>query len=348
MMMRKEFTKRASKTQLGVTLVELMVALAIGSLLMIGAVSVYMQSRTAFTVSESVSRLQENARYAFEILEPDIRMAHYWGLTARTNRMQGRATPLDPIPPGLGVAGDCAQNWAINLDEEVGGDNNGYAWPACAPFLNAPTPPTSDTLVIRRVSEDPLLILQPGVIYVQSGRFRDGQLFTGTIVPPGFVPAQSATHTLIVNGFYVSSTSTLSTPGNLIPSLRSKGLVGGFGAGGAPTIADFEIIPGVEDMQIQFGVDTDITGALTRGSVNLFVNPGANIITPGAAGFLPQAEILAVRIWLRLRAERPELGFQDTNTYVYADQNVPAPMDGFRRTVVSKTIYLRNARTGIQ
>ncbi len=346
--MRRQFNNRSRAAQHGVTLVELMVALGIGSLLMIGAVSVYMQSRTAFTVSESVSRLQENARYAFEILEPDIRMAHYWGLTARTNRIQGRATPLQPVPPGLNVNNDCRQNWAINLDEEVGGDNSGYAWPNCAPFLNAPTPPTSDTLVIRRVSEDPLLILQPGVIYVQSARFRDGQLFTGTLVPPGFIPTESATHQLIVNGFYVSSTSSLSTPGNLIPSLRTKALVGGFGAGGAPNIQDFEIIPGVEDMQIQFGVDTDLPGALTRGSVNQFVNPGDNIITPGAAGFLPQAEILAVRIWLRLRAERPELGFQDTNTYVYADQNVAAPMDGFRRTVVSKTIYLRNARTGIQ
>jgi type IV pilus assembly protein PilW len=334
--------------QRGVTLVELMVALGIGSFLMVGAVTVYVQSKTAFNVSESVSRLQENARYAFEILEPDIRMAHYWGLTARTNRIQGRATPLEPVPPGLGVAGDCRQNWAINLDEEVGGDNNGYAWPNCAPFAGAPTPRDSDTLVVRRVSEDPLITLQPGVVYVQSARFRDGQLFTGTALPPGFTPFESATHQLIVNGFYVSSEPALSAPGNPVPSLRSKGLVGGSGAGGAPAIRDFEIIPGVEDMQIQFGVDTDLPGALTRGSVNQFVNPGDPIITPSAAGFLPQAEILAVRIWLRLRAERPEVGFQDTNAYVYADQDVAPPMDGFRRAVVSKTIFLRNARTGIQ
>ena len=345
--MSREFNNVLKIAQRGVTLVELMVALGIGSFLMVGAVAVYMQSKTAFNVSESVSRLQENARYAFEILEPDIRMAHYWGLTARTNRIQGRATPLQPVPGGLAVNNDCMQNWAINLDEEVGGDNNGYAWPNCAPFANAPSP-TADTLVIRRVSEDPLLILQPGVIYAQSGRFRDGQLFTGTIVPPGFDPAQSQTHQLIVNGFYISTESTLSVPGNPVPSLRSKGLVGGFGAGGAPNIQDFEIIPGVEDMQIQFGVDTDIVGAPTRGSVNRFVDPGDPIITPGMAGFLPQAEILAVRIWLRLRAERQETGFQDTNPYVYADQNIPAPMDGFRRALVSKTIFLRNARTGIQ
>ena len=47
----------------------------------------------------------------------------------------------------------------------------------------------------------------------------------------------------------------------------------------------------------------------------------------------------------RLRAERPENGFTDTTNYVYADQNVPPFNDQFRRIVVTKTIYLRNARS---
>ena len=100
----------------------------------------------------------------------------------------------------------------------------------------------------------------------------------------------------------------------------------------------------MEDFQIQFGVDTDIIGAVDRGSVDRYVNPGDPIITPGDPGFLPNAKILAVRIWLRIRAERPENGFTDTTDYVYADQNVAAFNDAFRRMIVTKTIYLRNAR----
>ena len=50
------------------------------------------------------------------------------------------------------------------------------------------------------------------------------------------------------------------------------------------------------------------------------------------------------RIWLRIRAERFENGFTDTANYVYADQNVGPFNDAFRRIVVSKTTYLRNAR----
>ncbi len=83
---RKHFVQPQRRAQSGVTLIELMVALAIGAFLMIGAITVFMQSRTTFRVTESLSRLQENGRFALDALEPDIRMARYWGLTTRTEQ----------------------------------------------------------------------------------------------------------------------------------------------------------------------------------------------------------------------------------------------------------------------
>jgi hypothetical protein len=155
-------------------------------------------------------------------------------------------------------------------------------------------------------------------------------------LPPGFVAGDgSETHALIVNGYYVSRSSSL---GANIPSLRVHTLMGD------GTVQDQEVLPGVEDMQVQLGVDTDPIGAANRGSIDRYVNANDNIITPGAPGFLPDAEVLSVRIWLRLRAERVENGFTDTAAYQYADRNQPAFNDGFRRIVVSKTIYVRNAR----
>jgi type IV pilus assembly protein PilW len=68
------------------------------------------------------------------------------------------------------------------------------------------------------------------------------------------------------------------------------------------------------------------------------------MIDPTNAGFDPNAEILAVRVWLRLRGERVENGLIDNTDYEYADQDFGIFNDGFRRVVVSKTIYLRNAR----
>jgi type IV pilus assembly protein PilW len=95
---------------------------------------------------------------------------------------------------------------------------------------------------------------------------------------------------------------------------------------------------------VQFGVDTDAVNTDDRGSIDRYVNTDDPMIDPTNAGFNPTAEILAVRIWVRVRAERLENGFTDTTNYVYADQDVGPFNDSFRRLVVSKTIYLRNAR----
>ena len=100
--------------QYGMTLIELMVALAIGAFLMIGAITVFMQSRTTFRVTESVSRLQENARFALEVLEPEIRMAHYWGLTPTTTNV-GNRRARRRLPTARGPM-TCGNNWTINLD----------------------------------------------------------------------------------------------------------------------------------------------------------------------------------------------------------------------------------------
>ena len=61
--------------QAGLTLVELMVALAIGSFLIIGAVQIYNQSRQAFVVNESIARVQETAQFAMDTIEADLRLS---------------------------------------------------------------------------------------------------------------------------------------------------------------------------------------------------------------------------------------------------------------------------------
>ncbi len=319
--------------QYGMTLIELMVALAIGAFLMIGAITVFMQSRTAFRVTESLSRMQENARFALDLLEADVRMAHYWGLNTVTTTVANRAAPTAANGPGVDT---CGNNWTINLDQAVQGSNNSYVW-GCAG--TAPVEVNADTLVVRRASEDlvPAAQLQAGGLHLQSVRGTgDSLIFVGTVIPAGYTAATSQTHRLLANGYYVSRVSSL---GAGMPSLRMHSLQ----QNGVMSLNQ-ELIAGIEDFQIQFGVDTNAPGQADRGSIDRYVNPNDPMITPGAAGFDPNAEILAVRIWLRVRAERPENGFQDTAVYQYADQNVGPINDNFRRMVVSKTIYLRNAR----
>jgi type IV pilus assembly protein PilW len=328
-----------NRRQYGMTLIELMVALAIGAFLMIGAITVFMQSRTTFRITESLSRLQENARFALESIEPDIRMAHYWGLTARTYLVQDRRAPDDPAGAGLGNH-DCGVNWAINLNEAVEGTNNDYTWD-CDPQGTAQA--NSDTLVVRRASEDEVAgALTAGGLYIQSARAQLSQIFEGTVVPAGYNATTSATHRLLAHLYYVDETSSVAG----MPSLRRKWLEND------GDLADEELVVGVEDMQIQFGVDTDVPGTPiapnpNRGSIDRYLNPDDPLIDPTHADFDPNAEILAVRIWLRIRAERIENGLLDDTDYEYADQDFGVFDDGFRRVLAIKTIYMRNARPAL-
>jgi hypothetical protein len=124
-----------------------------------------------------------------------------------------------------------------------------------------------------------------------------------------------------------------------VPGLRRKTLQAG------PGMADEEIIPGVEDLQIQLGVDTSAPGTAGRGTVDRYVNPGHAILDPDAALFDPDAQVVSVRIWLVMRSEDPQSSFRDTQARQYADQDRAAANDRFRRALVSKTIMLRNRRS---
>ncbi|WP_372376367.1 PilW family protein [Xanthomonas axonopodis pv. cajani] len=63
----------------GVSLIELMIAMVIGLVLLLGVIQVFSASRTAAQLSEGASRAQENGRFALDYLARDIRMAGHFG-----------------------------------------------------------------------------------------------------------------------------------------------------------------------------------------------------------------------------------------------------------------------------
>lgn len=66
-------------TQLGLTLVELMIAMTLGLILIAGVIQVFIGSKQSYRVTDNNSRIQENGRYAVEALSRDIRVAGYRG-----------------------------------------------------------------------------------------------------------------------------------------------------------------------------------------------------------------------------------------------------------------------------
>jgi type IV pilus assembly protein PilW len=354
----------------GLSLVELMVALAIGSILIAGAVYVYSQSRNTQRVSETVARLQENGRYVFSVLEPDIQLAGFYGfsnsagdilyITDGLTESALSAAKLGEDAEGTqapGVTHPCGKNFALNVLETVSGsnDNTSYPFPCDAEVTAAGgIRESTDILTIRRSAGPPvdgkgievenrvqLLVnrLNPNSMFI----FADGKPPAGTVTKVNYVQIRD----LVVHSFYVSNDSEADDVAGDVPALRMKALADG------PTFPDTEVMRGVEDFQVQFGYDTgsydgdaiidagfdkdgnDIPDA-PNGIATRYVDPG-NV----PFGF----QVVAVRVWVLMRADQPEQGFVDDRQYVMGSKTIPAPRDNFRRVLLSRTIQLRNART---
>lgn len=307
----------------GVSLIELMVALVISLVLIGGAIQVYVNSRKNYDVNEGVVRLQENARYAISILEPDIRMANSWGL------LKG----FIEVPSAVPDTTDCDPDLIRNVTAPLDGGNNEYTL-GCAVTGAGPVT-TADTLVVRRAAVAPATATS-GRLLVCSTRTQAQLVQDSTACTPA---PTGQVNDMIVNGYFINRDAKFRAG---VPTLSR------FEMTSPSTMAAVEILPGVEDMQVQFGIDpSGSTGVAAR-----YVNPGE---VPASA------QIVSVRLWLLIRAETPEQGFTDENMYQYGDRAQDAggttadlndasaataayyPQDSFRRLLVSRTILIRNA-----
>lgn len=331
----------------GMTLIELMISMMIGMFLLLGTMTVYQQSRSSFRVADSVARLQENARFTLDLMEPDIRLAKYWGLAPEPGT-------IGIVPPAVVITCDTVDTsaamlpptnystWALNVLRPIQGvdETSGYGHATlgipCSPRFGVGTQqPQSDALVVRHAAGQ-TAPLTNGITQVHTGLMQ-AAIFNNGVAPfvpanPGVAPTQ--THNVVTNIYYVSQSSDLDPA---MPSLRIKTLI----AGGIHQ--DQELLPGVENLQVQFGISTDNDQDVER-----YVDPDH------AALNIPGVEIVSVRLWMLLRADRMEVGFTDTKTYVPPDPDFNitpcAPGAGciypsdHRRLVASKTILLRNTR----
>jgi type IV pilus assembly protein PilW len=286
----------------------------------------YVSSRKTYELNETVARLQETARYAISIIEPDVRQANYWGLL-KVAGIVNNATSK--------TATTCGANFALDLGTNIQGDDGDYTLGCAAVKTGAVK--SADTLTVRRTSAQisTVSVADKNALRICSTR-TGGDLVNDvsgcTLAPDGQV------NDLIVNTYYVDQDSDEAVG---LPSLRRWSLTTD------PVFADNEIVPGIEDMQIQFGIDPKGVGTATQ-----YVNAAG----PGTLG---TAQVVAVRIWLLVRSEQPEVGFVDARTYVYGDRTTAngttttlnsgaaqgkayKPGDGFHRLLISRTIMIRN------
>lgn len=310
----------------GFGLVELLVALALGTFASVAALAVYARSAGDARTNLALQRLHETARHAADTLERELRAAAYYGEAPDAVAIDGRTRAGEPPPPELPVAG-CTRAQALDLENAVVAADGEYALEPGIPLDCAAAPAGrpragSDTLTIRRARMEPGAP-EPGRLQLATTRTR-GRLFADGRTP--LLGRGVQVHDLEVGTYYVAADSTEARG---VPSLRRKRLVGG----SRPSFQDEELASGVEDLQVEFGLDGPDADEVPE-----------RYATP--AERQPDEIVRTVRFWLLVRADDRDPSWRDTRGWAYSNRRLAPTADAYRRIVVSRTVFLRSLRRG--
>jgi type IV pilus assembly protein PilW len=331
--------------QSGFNLIELMLSVVLGSVLILAAAFAFQEAKRTYLINDNVARLQEQAHFVLDILDEDIRHSNFWGRHNKLGAVTRHANAQ------VAITGDCADRannpagtspyvgWALDVEEDISATNGVAAqtpaWGAGC-FDASRYVAMTDTITIRHADTQAIATLDDGKVYMASDETPSSLLFITDSSPslPAGIDADAVTYEMRAHGYYVRDYSFAMSDG--IPMLRRMTLVDG---GSSPEVQNQEIAIGVEDLQVEFGIDTDDFDNPNRGSINRYVNAD-NAVLANA-----NTQILSVRIWLLMRSQNEELNYQNTDTYDYAEKtglNAFTANDSFRRLLVTRTYQVRN------
>lgn len=256
----------------GISLAEVMVAMALGLLLALAMATLHARVLHVSGETTRTADAQDTLRIALAVLEYELQHAGFWGPVGSADQVAGRRA--DATPLAVTVLGDCGPDWAIDLDRALQGWSSG--WPlACAPYGGAPA--RGAVLVLRR-ADIRATAADAGLLQVESDPWAGRLRLDGGPALPG-----TDRHDLVARAYYVSPRSTGDASR---PSLRRKTLQRG------PRVVDEELVPGVAAMELAFGIDLDPPGTPGHGLPNHFAAPE-----------LAHGPVVAVRV--RLVADDP-------------------------------------------
>lgn len=304
-----------------------MISLTLGLLLVAAFLVVVQRCRASFAINESLARQQDAARHALSVLVPDIEHAGFYGFARGSANM----TPMivGGLPAGIHA---CGADFAVTLSVPVEGSDNtwriGVDARDCEPTASAGGARAgTDTLTVRHASTTRV---EPRAgrlqLYTQSPAITAPVMLFANGRAPGIVDEGHEIRDVEIRTYYIANDS-VDRPG--WPALRVKALTE---SRGAAQFRDEEILPGVEDLQVEFGV----IDAVGSSSVSYFA-PEAPRARAGP--------VVSVRFWLRIRADATEPGYRDARTLTYSNVvYVPSAAEArSRRMLVERTVALRNA-----
>ncbi len=315
--------------QKGLTLVEMLIAMAVGALLLVGLATLFSQNKRSFTQNEDIARLQEDGRYAMEELARDIGAAGFFAELVDPSA-------VEPVEASLLAAPDCGVPlappvpWIYTVSDgglvsnAIAIVDNATAAQAVAAFpciTGADFVAGSDVIAIKRVAGSPSAALLGNRVYIRENGTR-GIMYQNAAGIPIAIPIPNRDWEYMPRIYYIRNFAQ--TAGDGIPTLCRKVLVPGV----PPTLGDECIAQGVEDLQVEFGIDTD-----NNGSANAYVtNPT----------LVQLQQVAAARILVLGRSVRMDPSYTNPKTYQLSNEPAFTPNDNFYRRVFSSTIVVRN------
>lgn len=339
-----------SLRQQGFSIIETMVAVALSLIVLAGVMAVMYSSKVIFNENERVGRVQENGRAALELILRDLRGAGFPGcaqpidgLFAINNRLSNNEdVEWNLAQPVFGYNSSGSATWTPGLDTDLIPDavsGNDIivvrSIPAGSPSMRVSSQvnPTSQISLQKDLGEN-LVVGAPAVIsdcgnasiFVVTGFTAGADDLTATVdhgtgggPPENDSDSLAATFTI---GARVAPITTIvyyiSNPNGTGPSLWR--VVG--------DAAPQEVVPGVEAMQIKYGVDTN-----GDGNINSYVDASAT---------LNWNQVVSVSLAMLVRSDTENAQEVDRRQYTLLDTTLAAFNDNFQRSLFTTTVTLRN------
>ena len=322
---------KLSNLQSGFTIVELMIAMLLSVILGAAVVTVFVNNSYSFGQDDNIARMQDDARHALREIAYDIGMAgHYAEL-----HLPAEVTPDATLAIGADCGPAAEVNWMYRTVEAGTGnslsitaiDNASAADVVAAHSCFGATEIVAgtDVVAIKRVVGGDTAAPTNGNVYLRTNG-TEGLLYAAPMpVAPTIVVAPPQSDWAYRPSIYYIR-QFAATPGDGIPTLCRKVL--GTAAAGMATQC---LATGIENLQIEYGIDTSSDG-----------KPNTYLTNPTFADL--QGAVTA-RIFLVARTT--ELDTRYTNNKTYSVSNSPnfTPGDSFHRRVFSTSVAIQNIRS---
>ena len=319
------------KLQSGFTLVEIMVAMVLSLLLGVAIVTVFVNNSHSFNQDDNVMRMQDDARFALQQIAFDLTMAgHYAELLS-----PAAVTPDTNLAIGLDCGPAAATNWTYRTTQPATGDSLSLialdnvtsaqvvADHSC--FLADEVAPGTDVVSIKRVAGAETAVFRDGGVYLRTNG-TVGLLYRQPLTgAPAVAVALPRTEWEYRPAIYYIRQYAYAL-GDNIPTLCRK-VLGGAG----PSMLTECIATGIEDLQIEYGIDTSGDG-----------NPNVYMSAPTLADL---QNVVSARIYLLARTTEDDVRYTNQKTFSIGNAPDYTPNDSFHRRVYSTTVAIQNIRS---